>query len=243
MVSFYHTNNYRVIFLLGYWCTHSDYQRHLIESVLSFYTTDPNRVNYYSIALSKLYLLDLDLLKPILEPFYSQTGSPAKFQPEIFRSFVLMSELGEHSITKWVAKLKSDSLLCIMIGIPPDEVPDVGNHYGFINRLWLESPEVSKDRQDSLHPFKRKPRKKLGKNQKQPPRHPGIIDKFVDLALEGKTFENRPEFLMQQVFSKVAVEPSAQAGLLGNINTPAVSGDGTCIHTGESPFGIKAIRI
>ena len=69
-----------------------------------------------------------------------------------------MSELGEHSITRWVEKLKSDLLLCAMIGVPPDEVPDVGNHYDFINRLWLENPEVSKESQVSLHPFKHKPR-------------------------------------------------------------------------------------
>ncbi|ACV62686.1 hypothetical protein Dtox_1838 [Desulfofarcimen acetoxidans DSM 771] len=30
-----------------------------------------------------------------------------------------MSEHGELSITKWVNKLKHDSLLCAMIGVPP----------------------------------------------------------------------------------------------------------------------------
>ena len=62
-----------------------------------------------------------------------------------------MSELGEHSITRWVKKLKSDSLLCAMIGVPPDEVPDVGKHYDFINRLWLENPEVEVEKCSSCH--------------------------------------------------------------------------------------------
>ena len=119
------------------------------------------------------------------------------------------------------------------------DVPGVGSHYDFIDRLWLENPEIVKKRQNSLHPFKSKPRKKLGKNQKQPPRHPGIIKKFADLALQGKSFENRPERLLQQIFAKVAVEPSAKAGLLGDTNKLTISGDGTCINTGGSPFGIK----
>jgi hypothetical protein len=101
--------------------------------------------------------------------------------------------------------------------------------------LWLENPEVSKTRQDSLHPFRKKPKKKLAKNQKQPPRHPGVIQRFVDLALEGKTFESRPERLLQEV----AVRPSAETGLLGDSKNLAVSGDGTCINSGGSPYGIE----
>jgi hypothetical protein len=225
--------------MLGYWRPHAEYQEYLINSVLPIYLADKPRVEDYSKALSKLYIMDLDVIKPILESYYSHTGKPAKNQPEIFRSFVLMSEFDEHSITSWVKRLKGNSLLCAMIGVASSDVPDVGNHYDFINRLWLENPEVSKDREDSLHPFRRKPRKKLGKNQKQPPRHPGIIQKFVDLALEGKTFESRPERLLQQIFAEVAVRPSAEAGLLGDTNNLAFSGDGTCVDSGGSPFGIK----
>lgn len=225
--------------MLGYWRPHVEYQEYLINTGLPIYLADKCRVEYYAKSLSKLYILDLDTLKIILEPYYSRTGKPAKNQPEIFRSFVLMSELGEHSITSWVAKLKADALLCAMVGVNPSQVPGVGNHYDFIDRLWLENPEVSKVNEDSLHPFRRKPRKKLGKNQKQPPRHPGIIQKFVDLALDGKSFESRPERLLQQIFAEVVVRPSAEAGLLGDINNLAISGDGTCINSGGSPYGIK----
>jgi len=220
--------------MLGYWRPHAEYQKFLINSILPVYLADKSRVEYYAKALSKLYILDLDVLKPVLEPYYSYTGKPAKNQPEIFRSFVLMSELGEHSITKWVEKLKADSLLCAMIGVSSSDVPDVGNHYDFLNRLWLENPQVSKAKKDSPKPFRCKPRKKLGKNQKQPPRHPGIIQKFVDLALAGKSFENRPERLLQQIFAEVGVRPSADAGLLGDTDKLAISGDGTCVNSGGS---------
>lgn len=90
-----------------------------------------------------------------------------------------------------------------MIGVSPDDVPGVGSHYDFISRLWMENPDIEQKRQDSLHPFRRKLRKKIGKNQKQPPRHPGIVQKFVDLTLQGRTFESRPELLIQQIFANI----------------------------------------
>ena len=225
--------------MLGIWCSHAEYQSALINNVLKLYLLDKSNVDFYSQALSKLYILDLDVLKPLLQPCFSTTGKPSNQQPEIFRSFVLMSLLQYCSITKWVAFLKANAILCCAIGVSRENVPGVGSHYDFINRLWLENPEIEQNRQDSLHPFKSKPRKKLGKNQKQLPRHPGIIKKLADLALQGKSFENRPELLLQQIFAKVAVEPSSKEGLLGDTNKLTISGDGTCINTGGSPFGIK----
>ena len=225
-----------VISLLGPWRSHSEYQSFLVDNLLPFYLADEFCVSQYADVLSKLYLLDLDRIKPLLAPLYSKTGAPAKHQPELFRSFVLMSHLGEHSISNWVKKLKSTSLFAVMIGVSLNEVPGVGNHYDLIDRLWLASP----DGQGSLHHFRRKPHKRLAKGQKQPPRHPGIIQKFVDLALEGKCFEHRPEKLLQQIFAAIGVLPSAELGLLGDIRSLAVAGDGTCINTGASPYGVKS---
>jgi len=48
----------------------------------------------------------------------------------------------------------------------PSNIPGVGSHYDFISRLWLENPEIEQKRQDELHPFRSKPRKKFGKNKK-----------------------------------------------------------------------------
>ena len=223
--------------MLGLWRSHSDYQKFLVENLLSVYSSDQKRVSQYASILTKLYLLDLDRIKSLVSEVYSRPGAPARLQPEIVRSFILMSHLNESSISNWVAKLKADSLLALMIGVAPDAVPEVGNHYGLMDRMWLANPN-SPD-QDSIHAFRRKPRKKLAKNQKLPPRHPGIIQKFVDLALQDKSFEHRPERLLQQIFAEVAVKPSADAGLLGNTSALVIAGDGTCINTGASPYGVK----
>ena len=125
--------SFGVIFLLGLWRSHLEYQEFLVENLLPIYLSDKKRVSHHANILAKLFLLDLDRITPFLDQVYSHTGTPAKYQPEIFRSFVLMSGLHELSISKWVAKLKSDSLLAVMIGVHPDEVPEVGNHYDLIN--------------------------------------------------------------------------------------------------------------
>jgi hypothetical protein len=187
--------------MLGLWRSHSDYQEFLVSNLASIFKTERKNIEFYSNQLSYLFFFNIDLIKSLIDSRYSFTGKPSHQQPEVFRSFILMSLLGYHSIPKWIAYLRAHKVLCFAIGALPDEVPSVGTHYDFINRLWLENPDVEKSRQDSLHTFTSKPRKKLGKNQKQPPRHPGIIKKFVDLALQGKSFENRPEKLFQQIFA------------------------------------------
>ena len=80
-----------------------------------------------------------------------------------------MSELGYQSITEWVDTLLHNETLCIMIGLSKSEVHQVGSYYDIINRVWLQNPELEYEFNHSLHNFKRKPSKKLGKNKKQPP--------------------------------------------------------------------------
>ena len=136
-----------------------------------------------------------------MSEFYSLTGDLAKLHPEIVRSFILMSHLGKPSISNWVAKLKADSLLDLMIDVAHDAVPGVGNHYDLMNRLRLTN--LDSPNRNSLHLFRNKPRNKLAKNQKLPPHHPGIIQRFVDLALQDKSFKHRPERLLQQILPKL----------------------------------------
>lgn len=225
--------------MLGDWRTHKEYQSYLLENIMPYFVEDHKNAEQYEAALSKLYMLDLDPLKPLVSQYYSVTGAPAKNQPELIRSFVLMSELGIHGITKWVKKLEHNQILCTMIGLPQSEIHQVGTYYDLMNRVWLENSELAHEYENSVHKFKRKPTKKLKKNQKQQPRHPDIIQKLVNLALQGKTFESRPEMLMQQIFAKIGVEPSAKDGLYGNTESINISGDGTCINSGGSSYGNK----
>lgn len=228
--------------MLGFWRPHNDYQSYLIEKFTPIFLSDRPLVEHYEKALSKLYSLDLDSLKPIIESYYSHTGAPAENQPELFRSFILMSELKIHSFPKWIRMLRNNRIFAYMIGLEPSQTPGVGSHYDLMSRLWLENPDVEHESLNSLHNYNRKPHKKLKKNQKQPPRHPGIIQKLVDRALQGRNLDSRPELPMQQILAKIGVEPSAKAGLLGNVKKLSVSGDGTCIDSGGSSYGIKVCK-
>jgi len=225
--------------MLGNWRSHSDYQSFLLSSLMETYRLNPSIVKYYSSSIDKLYNLNLDDIKPMISQMYSLTGKPSNQQPEILRSFILMSDLDFHSVSKWIKHLRAHDILCTIIGVEKSSVPGLGTHYDFMTRFWGVSPEAEKKALDSLHPFTSKPRKKLGKNEKLPPKHPGVIKNLVEQALKGRTVETRPEKLFQQIFAKLAVEPSAKLGLLGDTERLDISGDGTCLETGGSSLGIK----
>lgn len=89
--------------------------------------------------------------------------------------------------------------------------------------------------------FRRKPSKKLKKNEKQKPKHSGIVRKLLNRILrdEDKSQPIRPDDDIQHIFKICFVLPSAQRGLLGNTDKLAISGDGMVFATGASCYGNK----
>ena len=196
----------RVIFLLGYWRSHSDYQQQVAAELSIIARLNPSALLEYERPISKLYILNLDPLKPILAPLYSSTGRPSENQPEIFRAFVLMNGLGL-SVDEWVVKLSINRILQIACGFASGKLPGVASYYDFIDRL------IKLDEKPRVKPKKRKPKKKYGKN-KMPNKREGIVQRLVDRILKGRRFNNRPERLLQEVFAKVCVQPSIDLGLV-----------------------------
>jgi hypothetical protein len=99
------------------------------------------------------FVLNLDLLKPIIAPLYSTTGRPSNLQTEIFRSFILMNTLG-YTLNNWLIKLKNNYVLRVLIG---GVIPSLGSHYDFINRIY------KLDEKPCHKPRKRMPSSKIGK--------------------------------------------------------------------------------
>lgn len=60
---------------------------------------------------------------------------------------------------------------------------------------------------------------------------------MVKRILSGRRFSLRPERFLQLIFAAVAVQPSIDLGLIPK--TVSISGDGTCIETGASAWGLK----
>src|SRR5665647_1099444 len=103
---------------------------------LLFYQTDRERVVKLDKSISKLYQLNLDMLFPIVLPLYSFTGRPAKNQPGIIRSLILMLDQDEHDIPKWATKVASDRILCAICGFEFGDAPSFSSYYDLNRRLW-----------------------------------------------------------------------------------------------------------
>jgi hypothetical protein len=220
-------------FMLGFWRSHADYQKFVAHELSIVAHINPGALFEYESGISKLYILNLDKLKSIIAPLYSTTGRPSNSQPEIFRSLVLMNHLGI-PLDKWTAKLENNFVLRTIVGFTSDNIPKVASYYDFINRI------IKLDERPNLKKKKRKPSKKIGKGKKLPPKHPNIVARLVHKILAGRRFNNRPELILQKIFAQVCVKQSIALGLIDQ--TVSISGDGTCIKTGASPFGSKTCK-
>jgi len=218
--------------LLGFWRSHTDYQQQTVSGLSAIARTNPYAILEYEDSISKLYILNLDTLKPIIAPLYSKTGRPSKNQPEIFRSLVLMNNLG-YPLDEWIGKLSKNRVLQIACGFFDGKLPAIASYYDFINRI------VKLDEKPRVKPKKRKPKKKYGKN-KMPHKRKGTVQLLVDRILKGRRFNMRPERLLQEIFAKVCVQPSIDLGLVPKAVN--ISGDGTCVKTGASPYGRKTCK-
>jgi len=213
--------------MLGKWLSHTDYQNFVVTEL-----SDLARVNRYGLyeyekEISKVFILNLDLLKPVIAHLYSSTGRPSNLQPEIFRSFILMNSLG-YTLDNWLVKLKNNFALRVAIG---GVIPSLGSHYDFMNRMY-------KFNDNPRHkPKKRKPSKKIGKGKKLPNKRSGIVGRLVARLLKGKRFDCAPEYMLHKIFAAVCVKSSIDLGLIDH--KLSISGDGTCVETGASCFGIK----
>jgi hypothetical protein len=224
--------------MIKQWTSHQQYRGFLSSQIQHFINTDPNRVKNFQDSIDKLTSLNLDPLYDALKPYYPAFGRPAKHQAEIFRSFILMVDRHETSVTNWVHTLASDKLLAFLIGCTPDDLPPVGSYYDFIDRLWLRQKTIETKERKQLYTFNRKPTKKLQKHKKLPNKNHGVVLKIKRFFAKGRSFDKRPERLLQEIFALIAVVPSLELGLIDTDNV-TVSGDGTCVHCHTSSRGIK----
>ena len=139
-----------------HWIPHSLYQKNLLNSLKKLLPSYKDKIIEYSELLDKLFYLNLDSAYHVLSPYYSNTGRPAKYQPEILRSLVAMVHLKTYSITRWVKRLKNDRVLATICGFDPDDVPGIGTFYDFLNRFWLSNNYPGK-----IMPPHKKPKKPL----------------------------------------------------------------------------------
>lgn len=227
--------------MLKNWRSHLDYQSFLKSQISLLSPVEIKRLNYYKSSIDKLTALNLDTLHDALAPYYSNTGRPALLQPEIFRSFILMLDQNITSITKWVELLASDSCFAIMIGCTTDNVPSLGAHYDFINRLWLRKQEPYESKKLYSYNKNHSKAKKPKNNTKLPNKRPGVTKRIKDYFLSGRSFSSRYERLLQEIFTLIAVEPSLELGLIST-DKLTLAGDGTALHCHSNHYGSKVCK-
>ncbi|WP_430884126.1 hypothetical protein [Fusibacter sp. JL216-2] len=110
--------------------------------------------------------------------------------------------------------LAADDTLATLIGCSPDLLPPLGTYYDLINRLWLRQNalDVADAKTSRPYPKNTKPKASPGKNKKLLNRHSGITGKIADFLASDHSFYFYYEKLLQEIFSLIAVVPSADLG-------------------------------
>ncbi|HHW40638.1 MAG TPA: hypothetical protein GXX19_05730 [Syntrophomonadaceae bacterium] len=135
---------------------------------------------------------------------------------------------------------RCDSILAVLSGFEPNNTPDVGTFYDFLNRFWLEDDDVQTQRRKRLVKPSRKPSKRLKPGEKLPVKHPGIVEKLVAYAVKGRDpFPLRAKRLIHLVFARCVVYRSLQLGLIPHPLDLVLAGDGTSVRTGASHYGAR----
>lgn len=224
--------------MLRHWNSHEAYQNTLKFKLLLHFFTQKSRISRLDKSISKLYLLNLDSLLPVIKPLYPDFGRPAKNQQGIIRSLVLMLDRQNYSITNWAAEVASDPLLFDLCGFE-ESAPSVASYYDFLIRLWQSSQKLHIARKLKIKRFIAKPKKKLKQNEKLPSKKPGSVKRLVAKALAGKLRNFCPERILQKLLKHCVVDTSANMGILGNPNAFSFAGDGSSYYSGSSHYGVK----
>ena len=229
--------------MLNNWQSHREYLAFLHEAKIHFDSSQRTRLNTELTPIrEKLRLLNLDPVMEYLQQFYSNTGRPAKNQPQIIRSLVLFflfsGQASVKGLTKWCKTLKHDPVLAALAGCTTGSLPPLGSYFDMMDRLWLYKDRERYSRNKLFPPLKNssKPERPAKKGQKAKERHSGIVKKICNRLLNGKQVPFHFESILQNILLISAVKPSIKRGLIPDRDV-ILSGDGTCVHSHTNPFG------
>ena len=185
--------------------------------------------------IHKLWITDLSHVTSILSDSYSNKGPAPRDPASMLRSFLLFLLVDPSiGITKWVSQLHRVPLYAILSGFNLDDIPGVGTFYDFFKRLWNhEHPNINSHQKPKT---KKKKKKKLKKGEKQPIKKSGVVKKLIERFLKyGSTEKPLPTDRLFQLFQSMFLSTSAKFGLLGDLDSLTIAGDGTPIDTARYP--------
>ena len=216
--------------------THESYQDFVIEQLQKYYSGGIlTLVNKDWPIIFKLWITDLSYTTTWLSETYSPIGPAPRDPASMLRSYLLFLLTNPTiGVTKWVDQLRRVPLYAILSGFNPGDIPGVGTFYDFFVRLWGQDEKNIKPKCKQKR--KKKKKKKLKKGEKQAPKNPGVIEKLVKRFFRyGSKKKSLPGDRLFDFFQSQFLSVSANLGLLGNLNSLAVAGDGTPLETARYP--------
>ena len=197
-----------------------------------------------------LLQLNLDPLLAMLQSLYSlhPRGRPP-FDPIVMlRALILMTLLRQTSIEKFANGLRTQPRLARIAGFEPNRIPAPSTFYLFIDRLengpfqapcahrvWPADSRHGKHRRN----LQQERDDKEAQRQRILDHCDSITQQLKDDLLDRQA-QNRPCDLLQRLedmLFQTAVIPSAKRGLLGDPQAWVLSGDGSALPSGASPYG------
>ncbi len=227
---------------------HASYQeivQELVRKVASVHHGQEWLTAYHE-SLLCVFLLNLDPIRDRMVRLYSTSkrGCPPYNPLALFRSLIVMTLFHETSVTRWAVRLKTEPWLAIISGFRPQKVPAVGTYYHLFERL-ENGPYQPKCHHRILPSVQRRARLRVRfRNEKPllPPKEPapeGVLQKLVEKlkAQEGEPLPGDLEKRLNELLLHVAVIPSANRGLLGEVEKLTLAGDGSTVPSGAAHEG------
>lgn len=230
---------------------HEVHQKSLSERLAKWEKRQSRRLDPAWRAAALLLLrLDLDPLKSALDMLYSPSPrGRTPFDPIfMLRALLLLMALGQDKITKFAADLRQKPRLAQIAGFDPKPTPAVGTFYLFIDRI--EDGPAAPFCAHRVRPsaLRKKPllrnlsQEKADKEQERADilaHSDSITIDLKDQLLNRKDQPRPQDFLarLEDILFTAAVIPSANRGLLGDLNNLVVCGDGSALLTGASHSG------
>ncbi|MHB8074522.1 hypothetical protein [Desulfosporosinus fructosivorans] len=180
--------------------------------------------------VAKFWRTDLSYITTLLQDYYDAKGPEPRDPSSMLRSYLLfLMTKPEIGLTEWVNEMRRIPYYAILSGFEPGNLPGVGTFYDFFKRLWAASGNNLKPKK--LMKRKRKP-KKGKKGEKAPTTTPGKVQRLVEWMIRhADKKSNLPSDRLFNFFQTQILTVSANLGLLGDMNTLTVAGDGTPIVT------------
>ena len=215
--------------------SHAVYQDSVIERLRQYYSGGAFVIandDWHLVA--KLWITDLSNITTLLQDCYDAKGPQPRDPASMLRSYLLFLMVKpEIGITEWVREMIRVPYYAIISGFEPGDIPGVGTFYDFFKRLWAASGNNLKSKKQRR---KRKPKKGKKKGEKAPTTTPGKVKRLVDWLIRHAAKKTELPFdRLFHFFQTEILAVSAKLGLLGDMISLSVAGDGTPIATASYP--------